>query len=257
MNATSPKTRQSRPRSAQVRPPLLATAAALALATGGHAAAATVLSAGWESGCGAATCFDNHGTYAITFSASAFKGPVDISKLLLSRSILGNMDSHFFSLSFQLNGHQVGSWGDWNMSSVGGDELSFTGSDLVWNPADGDLVLVMDLVAPNGEKLIPDGQGGWYVPGGSGGGGGFAAAPPAPDDGDQGFGDGAGQGSFVFDIPPVDVPNGDPPPPVVVTGGSRTAGPVPEPATWAMMVGGFGLAGWALRRRATVTARTA
>lgn len=30
--------------------------------------------------------------------------------------------------------------------------------------------------------------------------------------------------------------------------------PVPEPATWAMMISGFGLIGVALRRRAAVTA---
>jgi len=33
-----------------------------------------------------------------------------------------------------------------------------------------------------------------------------------------------------------------------------TAGGVPEPATWALMIGGFGLAGAALRRRAAVAA---
>jgi len=259
MNATNPISRQSRRLSAQARPALLAAAATLTLATCGHAAAATVLSASGDSHCGASTCFDAHGTYAITFSASAFSGPVDVSKLLLSRSILGNLDSHFFSLNFQLNGHQVGSWGAWNTSSIGGDELSFTGSDLMWNPADGDLVLILDLVAPNGEKLVPDGHGGWYVPGGGGGGGGgFAAAPPAPDDGSgDGFGDGAGEGSFFFDPPPGDAPNGDPPPPVIVTGDSQTAGPVPEPATWALMLGGFGMAGWALRRRTAAQTRAA
>jgi len=239
MNASDPKmaqpTRLSRGRSA-----LSAAVAALTLAAAGGASAATVLNVGWGSQCGTSTCFDSHGTYTVTFSAATFHGPVDISKLLLSRSVLGDQDGHFFSLNFQLNGHQVGSWGNWNVSGLGGDQLSIGGSDLIWNPADGDLVLVMDLVAANGEKLRPDGHGGWYVPAG---GGGSAAAPLAPDDepGGQGdgFGDGSGDGSFIFD-PPGDTPTID---------GGQASG-APEPATWAMMLGGFGLAGWALRRRA-------
>lgn len=33
------------------------------------------------------------------------------------------------------------------------------------------------------------------------------------------------------------------------------AGAVPEPATWAMMIGGFGMIGFAMRRRQKVTTR--
>lgn len=248
MNATRPESRHVR-LLVRARPALLATVAALTLAAGGGASAATVLSAGWNSSCGASTCFDSQGTYSVTFSPSTFSGPVDISKLLLSRSVLGSLDSHFISVSFMLNGHQIGSWGNWNMSSVAGDEFSLTGSDLIWNPADGDLVLVLDLVAPNGEKLRPDGHGGWYLPSG----GGSAAAPVLPDDGqggDPGFGDGFGDGSvttFIPFPPPGDEPNGDGPP----ASGARGTDPVPEPGVWALMLGGFGLAGLALRRRKT------
>jgi hypothetical protein len=40
----------------------------------------------------------------------------------------------------------------------------------------------------------------------------------------------------------------------LVTGFNDKAAAVPEPATWAMMIGGFGLAGAALRRRRTMVA---
>jgi hypothetical protein len=49
-----------------------------------------------------------------------------------------------------------------------------------------------------------------------------------------------GSGTPVFTLGQVSVPNA-----------------VPEPATWAMMIGGFGLAGAAMRRRATATQVTA
>jgi len=40
----------------------------------------------------------------------------------------------------------------------------------------------------------------------------------------------------------------------IFLGARSTANPVPEPATWAAMIGGFGMAGAALRRRREVLA---
>lgn len=232
-----------------MRTTLAVSVAALTLIAGGRAAAATVLSAGWQSSCGASTCFDAHGAYSKTFSAADFSGPINISKLFLQRSVLGSMDNQFFHLSFQVNGHELGTWGNWNMASVGGDELSFSGSDLMWNPANGDLVLVLQLVGANGEPLGPLGSGG--ESGFSGGGG--RAAPAGPPDGGQGSNQG-GIGDSTLPPPPPPPTSGpshsggDPPPPGPVLGGGG-AGAAPEPATWSLMIGGFGLAGAALRRR--------
>ena len=41
---------------------------------------------------------------------------------------------------------------------------------------------------------------------------------------------------------------------LAATGAVNVGGAVPEPATWALMIGGFGLAGAALRRRRVVAA---
>jgi hypothetical protein len=187
-------------------------------------------------------------------------GPVDVSKLLLGRSVLGSMDGHFFSVSFQLNGHDIGSWGDWNMGSVGGDEFSLTGPDLMWNPADGDLVLVLQLVTASGQAI--DLNGVLLDPTAGGGGGGFSGGGKSPTD--PGPGDGGDGGGVVVDLvipPPGDLPpiidvggpgggsDGGQTPPGVTTppGDSRAA--VPEPSAWALMIGGLGLTGSALRRR--------
>jgi hypothetical protein len=43
----------------------------------------------------------------------------------------------------------------------------------------------------------------------------------------------------------------------IFTLGSVSTPAIPEPATWAMMIGGFGLAGSAMRRRSRITAVTA
>ena len=234
-------------RRAWARPgPWLATAlGALSLLAGGSAGAATILSANWNSGCSKETCFNDHGAYSVTFSASAFSGPVDVSRLLLDRNILGTLGSQFFSMNFLLNGQKIADWGDWNMGSVAGDELSFWGPELTWNPADGDLVLTLELVAPNGRRL--GGMGGYFFD---------DVGRPEDPPGDPGLPRQSGpippisNGQFSQIPPPPsfpqngpETPSGDPPPANV------GAGPVPEPSTWLLMIGGFGMAGAALRRR--------
>lgn len=212
---------------------------ALSLFAGGSAAAATTLSAGWNSNCGPQTCFNEHGSYSVTFSASAFNGPVDVSRLFLDRSILGTMGNQFFSVSFGLNGQSIGTWGDWNMGGVAGDDLWLSGEALTWNPADGDLVMVLELVAPNGERLGVSGEGGWYPDSGR-----RSASPLNDPEATEDEVLTPGDGEFSPPTPP-----GEPPPGLRGTGPGTLAGPVPEPTTWLLMINGFGLAGAALRRR--------
>ncbi len=200
---------------------LAAAAAGVALILGGlPAQAATILGAGWDTSCGKTTCFNEKGVVTRTFSASDFSGPVTIGQLLLDRSVLGALDSKMFRLSFALNGEELGTWGKFVMGGIGGDVLSFTGDAFVWNPEDGDLVLVLALIPP---------------PAAGGGFGLFSSARVE----DESFSQTSMPGPDQPDIATRDLP-------------AVTA--VPEPATWALLIGGFGLAGSALRRRGATLA---
>jgi hypothetical protein len=191
-----------------------ATAAAMILGAS-SAQAASVLNVDWNTGCGKATCFDDNGSYKQKFSASDFNGPVNVSQFLMDRGVLGSLDGKTFRISFQLNGEELGTWGQFNVGGIGGDELWFGGESFVWNPEDGDLVLVLAITPPPKE--------------GAGGGGGFALQSESNP-----FTDGLPEG----DGEPTDV--------------RLPSGAVPEPATWAMMIAGFGMAGAMMRRRRAV-----
>ncbi|MBL8771217.1 MAG: PEPxxWA-CTERM sorting domain-containing protein [Phenylobacterium sp.] len=210
--------------------PALAAVAAIGLAAA-PAGAATTLNVDWNEGCGATNCFRD-GRYTHSWSASNATGPVSIGRLLLDRGILGDLDGQVFRLSFQLNGEELGSWGSFTMAGIGGDELNFWGQNFTWNPQDGDLVLVLEIVPP--------------AKPGVGGRSGFASAPLEFGEGPGG--DGFEGGSFDdgnFEDPPPGR-GGEPLP--------TPTGAVPEPATWLLMIGGFGLAGAALRRRRAAVA---
>ncbi|WP_293903926.1 PEPxxWA-CTERM sorting domain-containing protein [Phenylobacterium sp.] len=211
----------------------LATAAVLAASP---AASATLLNANWNPGCGKANCFDEHGVFKKVWSAADFHGPMTIGQLLLDHNILGDLDSSMFSIGFSLNGVQVGNWGHYRMAGFAAEQLGFSGENFVWNPSDGDLVLTLTI------DLYPKF-------GGGGGGGGFHASAVEPDgdvtpSGGPTTGPTGPTGGTPDPTPPG--PSGAPPSP---------AAAVPEPAAWTLMIGGFGLAGVALRQRRSRAAK--
>ena len=180
---------------------------------------ATILQAGRNEGCGKSTCFNDKGVFTQTWSANNAGGPMTVGQLMLDRGVLGDLDGKTFRLSFQLNGQELGSWGKFTMGGIAGDELLFNGQAFTWNPEDGELTLVLEIYKP---KTGVGGFSALSAPGGS-------APNNIQDDELPNLGGGSGVDAIV-------------------------PGLVPEPATWALMIGGFGMAGAALRRRSRVVA---
>ena len=215
----------------QVRKTLLTVLGAAALAAAAApAGAATTINADWDASCGRSTCFVD-GTYKHTWSASDAPGPITIGRLLLDRAILGELDGRVFRLSFQIDGQEVGTWGKFMMSEIGGDELNFWGENFTWNPADGDLTLVLEI----DWDAARGGGFGRRAPASAGDGGG---------DGSAGGGDGGSGGD-------PGLPGGGDDPPTVPS----SVAPVPEPGAWALMITGFGMAGAVARRRRALRLR--
>jgi len=198
-------------------------AAMTAVAVAGSAEAMTLV-VDPDAGCGKASCFGEAGTYTRTWSAKDFTGPVNVASLLMGRGVLGALDGETFRISFSLNGEELGTWGRYNMAGIGGETLSFSGQELIWNPADGDLTLTLSL-----DPKPKPGQVAAF--------GGFSSFDPGTTSSDKG--------------PPPG------PPPTALRETAHDAAPVPEPSAWALMIVGFGSAGATLRlqRRRPAPAR--
>lgn len=223
----------------------LATAAVIGLAAP-SAKAAMFLQAGPNALCAEGGCFGTANSFRQTWSASNQTGATSISSFMLDRSLLGDNQDKLFKVSFRLaDGTKVGDWGSFMIAGLGGDSVRLSGQAFDWNAAMGDLIVQFDLVVP--EK---GGGGGGFFAGGGGGGGGSAFA-------------GGGFGSSMTvaaDAPPFaaseimpmnDVLMGAP------HGGRGGVGfdpaiSAPEPASWALMILGFGVAGGMLRSRRTL-----
>jgi hypothetical protein len=185
------------------------------------AGAVTALSATWTDSCAKTTCFNDKGVFSKSFSASTFEGPIRVGQLALSRSVLGTLDGQTFRLFFSIGGEEVGSWGKFTMGGIGGDFLSFGGESFVYDPAQGDLILTLEIV-PSPKAGV--------------GGGGFGGGSAPFEDNAPSFSE------SIVDLRP-DARSS------IADLGANLVISVPEPGAWALMVAGFGLSGAALRRR--------
>jgi hypothetical protein len=208
--------------------------ATAALAVGApSASAATFLSVGPNALCASGGCFSATKTFTQTFSAAG--GSYSISALNLDRSVLGANQDLAVKVSFYTaDGQQISNWGSYVIAGLNGQVVTLGGQDFNWDASKGDLVVRLDLVKPD-------------KGGGGGGGGGFASFASAPSFGDgdmspPGNAFGVQRGLGGTDGIPPGILRADPPsnPVFAVT--------VPEPASWALMIVGFGAAGTLIRR---------
>lgn len=206
----------------------LFTAAVVFAAVPSSTQAATFLSVAGSSLCGVEGCFaGGQKTFTKTFSGAGRQGVLDISRLMVAKDIVGSVEHTALRVTFVLADGTEVTWGKFSLNALGGDVVALGGQALAWNTAAGDLTVRFDLIVP--EK---GGAGGGFFSGGGGGGGGGGGVFAG---GDAGLG-------FELGQPMARLPT-----PNTVLGLAVTA--VPEPATWSMMILGFGAAGAIMRRR--------
>lgn len=204
---------------------VLAAAVTLAVAAAPGAQAATLLTVGGDSLCAKGGCLSDSHTYAQTFSAADFSGPVSISSLQLIKSLLGGFQSNIVKISFQLaDGAQLGDWGSFVVAALAGDAVTVGGQSLAWNPLMGDLVVKLDV----------------FVPGQGGAGGGLVSRSAA-------FGSGGAGPLVLGGGPAAPAPAAAPAPEFGPPAGAPLAA-APEPSTWLLGITGFLVAGAMVRR---------
>lgn len=207
---------------------LAITAAAAMAGASTSAQAATVLTLDAASLCGKGGCFTEKTTFQRSFS-----GPMSISGLAIDKAMLGALGNYAVKITFTTkDGAVVGNWGAYTLAVLGGDVVTIGGQPLDWDGAAGELVLNLEVLVPKRGGL----------------GGGFAGAPFG---GGGGFGGGGFTGGGIV-LGGAPIPSGvNSPLPVLLPPTARGpfAAAIPEPGTWALMIGGFFAAGSALRGR--------
>lgn len=191
----------------------------------------------WPFSCGPS---DGLGWYQEIYNGSAFASAVRIDSATFLGAFTrtdGTIDSASYDIRFYLSdkttatvtGDRLGNEGqllaDWGTFALGGvvaDNLTFAGQSFVYDPTQGSLLMdvtVHDATQTFGEQT-------------------FFQEDPNTDKIARIVGDEAGgQGPYNQAL--------------VTTFGTSA---VPEPASWALMIGGFGLVGAAMRRRAAKVA---
>ncbi len=223
---------------------LLAASLAAAFALASPAAASTTIGNATNGNCYPFSCGPTDGVtaYQQSYNAAAFSGPLNFNTISFDRyNSVANYDSGTYAVSFYLQsgafgslssnlasnrGTLLGNFGTFTIGGASSPTLSLTGSAIHYDPTMGSLL--MDVAVSNGV-----GQGDYFV---------FFNAD-----------DTTGSIARAFNSSYGNVGN---------TGGAlvttfSTVGGVPEPATWAMLILGFGVVGGAMRRRQRVSVRFA
>ena len=209
-----------------------------ALSVGVMAAPATadvVVGASNSGNCYPFSCFasDAGVWYQQVYSSTAFVSPVTINAISVFKSDGGSIDGASYTLNFYLTGAAVnglstdrasnlgtllGSFGTFALSGQMPDVLTFSGPAFSYDPAGGNLLL--DISVAGTAPL--SGYNSFFQADGSG-----TLTSRAFDNSFGAIGDNFG----------------------LVT--SFATGAVPEPASWALLITGFGMVGATLRRRET------